>query len=180
MTLDFKKARELCTEPEFALVAASRPASLRSLTPRLLRMKVVRARGLRDKFRDLAHRQTREARRKAPSRGKAARASTRTVEKAELFAEVLRRFEGRAEKLDLEARTEPTAAVSTGRPSARASRAKAPKRAARPPRRGRTRWQAADARKEAKLETSHVPRKRAHVSSRNRRGQSRRDSRASR
>jgi hypothetical protein len=143
MTLDFKKARELCTEPEFALVAASRPSALRSMTPRLLRLKMARARGLRDKF----------------------RANARTAEKAKLFGEVLRRFEVRARTLDVGAKT------------GRVPRPARAKRSAGPVRRGQKRWEAADARKEAKLKRSPVPRLHSHVSSRNRRGQARRDAR---
>jgi hypothetical protein len=171
MTLDFKKARALCTEPEFELVGSSRVSSLRSVTPRLLRLKMARARGLRDKFRDLADRQAREARKKASPRGRRpARGNARTVEKAELFGEVLRRFEGQAKKLDL--------AGAPASPGGRVART-AKRRPARPVRRARTQRKAADARKEAKLKTSHVPRMRAHVSSRNRRQQPRRDARRS-
>ena len=194
MTLDFKKARELCTEPEFALVVATRTASLRSLAPRLLLLKVARARGLRDKFRDLASRQAREARGKAPPRGRRpARGNARTVEKAELFGEVLRRFERRATQLDQPVKPVKTGAASRGAramsrakagPSAKAG-AKAPARtraratrAARPNPQRRAKSEAtAGIRKGKKLATSYVPRERAHVSSRNRRGQARRDSR---
>jgi hypothetical protein len=203
MTLDFKKARELCTEPEFALVVATRTASLRSLAPRLLLLKVARARGLRDKFRDLASRQAREARGKAAPRGRRpARGNARTVEKAQLFGEVLRRFERRAAELD-----QPVKSGAASRGARATSRAKAatgvkagakapagpeapagPKvpartraratRAARPSPQRRARSQAAvGIRKAKKLATSHVPRERSHVSSRNRRGQARRDSR---
>jgi hypothetical protein len=191
MTVDLKKARELCTQPEFALVTSTAAASLRSLTPRALRMKLVRARGLRDKFRDLADRQAREARGKALPRGRRpARQNRRTVEKAELFGEVLRRLEERAAQLDLPAGAPGTSSPARGRRRATASRApasRAPaartpekprrKRPARTVRRGHTREDASDARKERKLMISHVPRKQSHVSSRNRRRQARRDAR---
>jgi hypothetical protein len=188
MKLDLKKARELCTEAELALVSDARPAILVSLTPRLLRLKVVRARGLRDKFRDVAHRHVREARRKVAPRGKRpARGTARTFDKAELFGEVLRRFEVRAAELDLLtqrpasaaarrgriAPTKPVARASTARPISRA-RAK-PLTHARP--KGRPRWKASDGRKASKLKSSHVPRVRSHVSSRNKRNQARRDAR---
>jgi hypothetical protein len=43
MTLDPRRVRELCTEPEFELVVSSQPASLRSMTPRLVRVEQWRA-----------------------------------------------------------------------------------------------------------------------------------------
>jgi hypothetical protein len=229
MTLDFKKARELCTEPEFALVVATRATSLRSLTPRLVRLKVARARGLRDKFRDVAFRQAREAKGKvAPRRRRPARGNAGTVEKAQLFEEVLRRFERRAAELDqqLDQPVKSGAASRGARATAKASKAgattakatkadasapttkadatakatkadakapaataparsKAPARtraratrAARPSPQRRARSEAtAGIRKGKKLAISYVPREQAHVSSRNRRGQARRDSR---
>ena len=100
MPLDFKRARQLCTEREFNLVEATRSEPLASLTPQRLQAKIARSRVLRGKFRDLADRQRREERGKIAPRGRrAARGNARTVEKAELFAEVLRRFEARAQKL---------------------------------------------------------------------------------
>jgi hypothetical protein len=173
MTLDLKKARELCTEREFELVASSRPAPLRSMTPRVVRASMARARGLRDKFRDLAGRQAREARGKAaPRRRTPAKGNAATVAKAELFEEVARRFEGRAQALDL-----PTNGDGRGKRGSAASKARAP--GAGGVQGGRTRWQAADARKETKVKTSPLPREQWHASSRNRRGQARRDSRIS-
>ena len=201
MTLDFKRARQLCTQAELALVASARPQELRSLTPKRLDGKIARARGLRDKFRDKASQQAREARGKAaPRRTRRARGNVRTVEKAELFGEVLRRFEVQASKLDQnsESRASPRTTLGTARASGAAARAGASPRAptARrvratpsiatfPPRRRRSLDRklrrksdaAIAARKQVKFATSQGPRVRAHVASRNRRQQARRDSR---
>jgi hypothetical protein len=138
MTLDFNKARKLCTQTELAVVVSARPSAMKSLTARRLQTKIARARNLRDKSR------RREDR-----------------DKAELFGEVLRRFEARAAELD---RREKAKSVPPGpRTRARSRR-----------RRAET---AAAARKQLKLRTSHVPRGQSHVSSRNRRQQGRRDAR---
>jgi hypothetical protein len=89
-------AMRLCTKPEFELVQASFPASLKHLTPGRLRQKVDRSRKLRDKYRDLARRQRLEARgKRAPQRSRPAQGHENTVRKAELFQEVLDRFEAR-------------------------------------------------------------------------------------
>jgi hypothetical protein len=168
MTLDFDRARQLCTQQELALVLFARAGELRTLTPRRLRTKMSQARGLRNKFRDLADRQARESRGKAQPRGmRPARGNVRTVEKANLFGEVLRRFEERAAKLDV------TAAAT--------ERATGVRRARRSPSRSqRKKMDAASAaRKERKVARSGAPRARAHVASQNRRGQARRDTRRS-
>ena len=101
MALDFKRARELCTQAELSLVESTRPSALRSLSSRALRLKVRRARGLRDKFRDLAVRQARDARAKdrATGRARVVRRPLRTQAKAQLFEDVLGRFEARAAEL---------------------------------------------------------------------------------
>jgi hypothetical protein len=189
MTLDFTKAHQLCTERELALVNSARSEALSTLTPKRVNSKITLARGLRDKFRDLADRQAREARRKAPPRGaRPARGNARTVEKAALFDEVLKRFQGRAAELDQREVPEPVSrakrvatkgGVTAGRrPSiARPRRAKSVP-APRPNRQQRGRSEAAAARrKQLKMATSHRPRVQAHASSRNRRGQARRDAR---
>jgi hypothetical protein len=166
MTVDFDKARLLCTRQELALVLSARAQELRALTPRRLRTKMTLARGLRNKFRDLSERQAREARGKAPPRGaRPARGNARTVEKADLFSEVLRRFEARAAKLDQQAPDSASVAIARRRPRS-------------PSRSQRQKMDAAvAARKQRKAATSGAPRVRAHVASRNRRMQTRRDAR---
>ncbi|HXN33008.1 MAG TPA: hypothetical protein VN894_14155 [Polyangiaceae bacterium] len=187
MSVDFHKARELCTAQELALVTSARAQDLRLLTSKRLDTKIKRARGLRDKFRDLALRQAREAHGKAALRKKRpASRNVRTVEKAKLFGEVLRRFEARAAKLDQGDASEPipggeraTAPERSHRASAqRSARTTRSALAARPNRQQRRKVAAADtARKRVKFAASQGPRVHAHVSSRNRRHQARRDAR---
>jgi hypothetical protein len=94
MAISRSSAARLCTKPELELVDASAPARLRELTPGRLRQKVERARRLRDKYRDLAKRQRLEARGKRDAqRSRPARGNENTTRKAELFQEVLDRFE---------------------------------------------------------------------------------------
>ena len=188
MSLDFHKARELCTAQELALVTSARAQDLRLLTSKRLDTKIKRARGLRDKFRDSALRQAREAHGKAALRKKRpASRNVRTVEKAKLFGEVLRRFEARAAKLDQGDASEPIPggerATAPERTSHRASaqrsaRATRSTPAARPNRQKRGKAAATDtARKRVKFASSQGARVHAHVSSRNRRHQARRDAR---
>jgi hypothetical protein len=92
-------ASRLCTRPELDLVDASYPANAKLLSPGRLRQKVGRARKLRDKYRDLARRQRSESRGKSePRRSRPAAGHDNTTRKAELFAEVLDRFEAQLER----------------------------------------------------------------------------------
>jgi hypothetical protein len=94
MAISRATAERLCTRPELELVEASYPASLKQLTPARLRQKAARARKLRDKYRDLSRRQRLESRGKAsPRRSRPARGHDGTDRKADLFAEVLDRFQ---------------------------------------------------------------------------------------
>lgn len=94
-------AQRLCTKPEFELVEASFPARAKQLTPGRLRQKVVRARKLRDKYRDLAKRQRLEARgKRAPQRSRPAQGNENTDRKAQLFQETLDRFETQLRRTD--------------------------------------------------------------------------------
>jgi hypothetical protein len=92
-------ASRLCTRPELDLVEASYPANAKLLSPARLRQKVGRARKLRDKYRDLARRQRSESRGKsAPRRSRPAAGHENTNRKAQLFTEVLERFEAQLER----------------------------------------------------------------------------------
>lgn len=94
MAITIKDAKAVCTATELELVKQSRDPATRSLTAAALRRKRDRARKLRDKFRDLSKRQKREARGKARPQGRTAAAGAdRTDLKADLFDEVLGRFE---------------------------------------------------------------------------------------
>jgi hypothetical protein len=94
MTISLNNARRLCTKPEFELVEASKIVNMKQLTPARLQQKVGRARRLRDKYRDLAKRQRLEARGKqAPRKSRPSQGHENTERKAQLFQEVLERFE---------------------------------------------------------------------------------------
>ncbi len=174
--MDFSRARDLCTERELVLVAASRATEMERLTRARLQANVVRSRKLRDKFRDLARRQRRESLGKAaPRRARPASGNARTLEKAALFDEVLKRFQSRLAELDREDATTvvlvrkrvPAGKRRTSRGSASAARA----------RRRSVEASLQGAGKQAKLSRSHAPRAKAHARARNRRNQARRDAR---
>ena len=97
------EARQLCTKTELDLYLASLARAVKTLTPARLRSKAGRARRLRDKYRQLADAQDREARGKLqPRRRRAAEGSTRTRRKQRLFAETLGRFQERLAVLERE------------------------------------------------------------------------------
>lgn len=94
MPINASKARSLCTENEYNLFKWSSVKMSKTLTPSRLKQKVDRARKLRNKYRDLAKQQRGEARgKRKPTGARPAKGNERTVEKAQLFAEVLERFE---------------------------------------------------------------------------------------
>jgi hypothetical protein len=98
MPISMAQARRLCSQRELELVDASSPRNIRELSPARLKQKVTRARALRDKYRDLAKRQRLEARgKKRPQSRRPAQGNENTVRKAELFDEVLERFQSRVE-----------------------------------------------------------------------------------
>jgi hypothetical protein len=108
-------ASRLCTRPELDLVEASYPANAKLLSPARLRQKVGRARKLRDKYRDLARRQRSESRGKsAPRRSRPAAGHENTTRKAQLFTEVLDRFEAQLERSSGQAATNGSGAKKTG------------------------------------------------------------------
>lgn len=96
MAISLAKAKGLCTASELAIVAASEKERIGTLSGPQLRMKIAQARKLRDKWRDQATKQTRAA--QAKVRGRHAAGNARSSEKAELFGEVLGRFEAELAK----------------------------------------------------------------------------------
>ena len=87
-------ARRLCTKVELNLYLESLPRAVKDVTPARLKQRVQRARTLRDKYRGQAKDQARAARGKGPARGKSTTGvALRTQQKAELFAEVLERYQ---------------------------------------------------------------------------------------
>lgn len=112
------EAKAICTAAEYALIREAAPPHIATHTPSKLRGFVSRSRRLRDKYRDLANRQRREARGKSAPRG--ANPSGRnenTLKKVKLFEQALARFEAKLKKL-------------TAKPAAKASKSPASKPAA--------------------------------------------------
>lgn len=98
-------AKTLLTSAELELYDMGRREAIAQLDRRALVAKVKRARNLRDKYRDLFRRQRLETRARTGSkRGTSSIANVRTREKAELFAELLERFEARLAKVDAAAK----------------------------------------------------------------------------
>lgn len=97
MPLNLKKARELCNNSEWQLVEACKRDEISTLSETQLKRHVARARKLRDKWRDQAVSQRRKTQQAQNARQTAANA--RSAEKAELFDEVLARFEKRLGKV---------------------------------------------------------------------------------
>lgn len=98
MVITVSKAKALCTASELTLVRASTVKEIGKLSVVQVRQKVDRARKLRDKWRDQAEKQRRTA--QATHRARQVGASSRSVDKAELFAEVVARFEAQLANLE--------------------------------------------------------------------------------
>lgn len=119
-------AKALLTGAELALYDMGRRETLARIDRRTLIMKVRRARNLRDKYRDLYRRQRLESRdRTGAKRGTSGVANVRTREKAELFGELLARFEARLAKIDAAEKAPKAATPRAGLASPRAKRAAA-------------------------------------------------------
>lgn len=130
MAYTLTQARTLLSTPELALFDASRAQPIKALTAAQLRAKVTRARALRDKFRDLYRRQT-VGTRAAPAAKRSAVGgdNERTQRKADLFAEVLTRFEERLQRVEADAQAAAAKPARAAKPIAlKAAVAKALKR----------------------------------------------------
>jgi len=175
-------AARLLTASELGLFDAARRDRIAAHGARQLRGKITRARRLRDKYRDLYQRQRRASgMRTGDKAGRAREENERTHRKSELFAEVLVRFETRLGKLQAaQARAEaPTSRRST--PAAepiRARRGRAPtaKPTGRQPDFMSEAARGANARG-LPIRTGNVA-VQAHVSSRGRQNQAKRDRRS--
>lgn len=100
MAINMTRARALCSKPELELVLQTTAAHLNGLPERRLRANIAKARTLRNKFRDLAAQQRREARGKqVPRSSRAAQSNANTVAKQRLFDEVLTRFQQQYERV---------------------------------------------------------------------------------
>jgi len=91
MPISTKEARQLSTVAEWTLVKSSLATDIRALPQARLKNKVLRARALRNKYRDLAKKQFRQTRAARTGKPNEAR-NARTERKALLFAEVLARL----------------------------------------------------------------------------------------
>lgn len=128
MAYTITQARKLLTTGELSVFESSRPQPMRGLTPARLRSKLERSRKLRDKYRDLFRRQT-VATRAAPARKRSPVGSDnqRTRQKAELFAEVLTRYETELKRVDAAAKAAAKAAEKAAKAAAKAAAASARK-----------------------------------------------------
>lgn len=124
------QAQRLCNGTEFELFSLSLADAIAALTPAQLRSKLQRARTLRDKHTDLFRRQTASTRaRTGTKRGGSGVANERSQQKAELFDQVLKRFEVRLAAVErAQARVAEKAAKSVNLKTAvaKAVKAKAP------------------------------------------------------
>jgi hypothetical protein len=179
MPITTREARQLSTAGEWTLVQASQADRIRELGPARLKGKITRARTLRDKYRDLGKRQHRKAQ-PARSGGPYEALNVRTRRKAELFDQVLGRFQAELERQA----TKPRAAGSSAGTRTKGRAGGGTKKKAR---RGATAAKPARARvkktrgpkvpKSAVGTRSGQRRIHAHVASAGRRRQVRRDSR---
>lgn len=125
MAYNLNQARKLLTSSELQLFEASRADALKTLTPKQLAAKITRTRAQRDKFRDLYRRQAVATSRKpGAQRSPVGGDNARTQEKADLFAEVLARFEAQLVKANAKVEREAAAKLKAAEKKA-ADKAKA-------------------------------------------------------
>ena len=124
------QARKLLSSAELTVFEASRPKPLGELSPARLRSMVERTRKLRDKYQDLYRRQT-VATRTAPASKRSATGgdNQRTRQKAELFGEVLARYEAELKRVDAAAKAAAKAAEKAARLAAKEAAKEAAKQA---------------------------------------------------
>jgi len=176
-------AKALLTGAELELYDMGRREAIAQLDRRTLVAKVKRTRNLRDKYRDLFRRQRLEARdRTGSKRGTSGVANVRTRQKAELFGELLARFEAKLTKVDaaakLAAGREAKARAAAAKAALRARKgpaAKAPKAPA--PRAGFASPRVKSAIARRQLQKTRMTAIHAYVRSRGKRQQAKRDSR---
>ena len=99
MTIKLSEARQLCTKPELELIVSASPKELSGITLGRLEKKIERARKLRDKYADLAVAQKRKTQKVKGIRG-VDDGSTRTKRKAEIFGELLEKLGARKTLLE--------------------------------------------------------------------------------
>jgi hypothetical protein len=159
-----RQVRQLTTRSERELVRASYGDSIGRLSERALKSRIARARRLRDKQRDLLRRQRLAHRRRTGDK----QGSARTAQKAKLFEAALSRFTLQQRVLEAAGQTRKKA---PSRP--RSGGGKGPK----PPLPRGSRKASGQAALRQKARSPRMKAMQAHVSSRGRRRQARRDSR---
>ncbi len=183
MTMTKPSARKLATQAEWTLVEASFGPALKQITEGRLKQKIVRARKLQDKYRDLSRRQRGEARGKRRAKStRPAAGNANTVLKQEMFAEALQRFEEQLQRLhdkaaSQAARAEKTKAKKSSTKKAVTKKSAAKTSAVKTSAVKTSAKRAPSASMSNKLARTGVTKKQAHVGARGRRTQARRDSR---
>jgi hypothetical protein len=102
MAFSLAQAKSLCTASELTLARASTRNEIGRYSVVQIRQKLDRARKIRDKWRDQSRGQRRAA--KATARSRQPDANSRSAEKAELFSEVVDRFEAQQATLEAKGR----------------------------------------------------------------------------
>jgi hypothetical protein len=98
MAISTTRVKALCNASELSLVRLSGRTELAKLSPAQLKQKVARARALRDKWSDQARTQRRAT--QTAQRARQTDDNARSAEKAEIFGEVLTRFETQLAKVE--------------------------------------------------------------------------------
>ena len=105
MQITRSKATALLNKGEMGLYDDSRHNPIRGFTSKQLESRIKRARGARDRARDLVRRQKLASRERTGSkRGTSGAANQRTQDKVEILADILRRFEARLKVVKAEER----------------------------------------------------------------------------
>ncbi|MCR6663743.1 MAG: hypothetical protein NVV60_11535 [Luteimonas sp.] len=159
MPITRAKATVLLNQREMSLYDDSRANAIRGLDAKALSSRITRARDARSRARDLVQRQKLSSRdRTGNKRGTSGQANQRSKDKAELMADILRRFETQLANID----DKPTAKPAAGK-TAKTAKKKSPagKSAARRATRREGRKTATAAKKIAKKTASATPTKKA-------------------
>jgi len=136
MPITRAKASQLLNQNEMSLYDDSRINGLRQLDAKALASRVTRSRTARDRARDLVQRHKLASRERTGSkRGRSGVANQRSKDKAELLADILKRFETRLREVEREAKA---AAKGNGKPAAQRAKAPTKRTTARAAARGKT------------------------------------------
>jgi hypothetical protein len=117
VTIKLSEARQLCTKPELALFVSASAKALAETTVARLDKMIDRARKLRDKYAGLATTQHRKTQATKSARG-VGDANVRTKRKAEIFDALLEKFSARKALLEERTRKAKEAAAKKAPPKA--------------------------------------------------------------